>query len=206
MMHDESRLRRKIRDTLERQTRQVILEDIAFILSYPSEALEETMIPPTHFGMVLRQMEHELQPILLQLESLLSIPPPSFEFGQIFQWRMTLDARRQQLHDHALNLIDGYIQRARGSSEQSEIASLIFDLLGETAWPLSLFDLDELTSKLHQQFLHSDELRKDTKSIAIFDFVRSHLKSIVELEENIEHDALINRINSSIRAIEELLC
>ncbi len=205
IMHDEMRLRRKIRETIEEHIRQVILEDIDFIMSYPSEAIEEALIPAPLAGTVLRDVEHDLQPILLQLESLLSIPPPSHEFIPIFQWRVTLDDRRQQLHDHALKIIDGHIQRSTSSSPQGEIATSIVELLGETSWPLSLYDLDELATRLHQRFIHSDELRTDARAIAVFDFLRSHLNDFVESEEYLEHDALIERILSSLRDIEDLL-
>jgi hypothetical protein len=110
MLRDQTRMYRKVRDSLEVKTRDVILEDIAFIMSYPSEAFEDALIPAPQKGQVLREIEEALQPILLELESLLSVRPPSHEFIHLFQWRLAIDVRRQHLHDAAMQAIDEIIR------------------------------------------------------------------------------------------------
>jgi hypothetical protein len=215
MLHDETRLRRKIRDSLESRTRDIILEDISFILSYPSEALEDAAIPAAHRGFILREIEESLQPILLELESLLSVCPPSYEFIPLFQWRVGVDSKRQHLHDCAMQVIDEKIHKRipLWRSLKELPAKEIFPFLEELElvtekdriWPLSIFELEEISSHLREIIEGEVASRQDKRLLMLFDHMKAHVEVLLESEGEEDHEKALMRIVDQVRAIELLL-
>lgn len=215
MLHDELRLSRKIRESLEGKTREVILEDIAFILSYPTEAVEDARIPVARRRRILRRIEEALQPVLLDLEALLSVRPPSSELISLFQWRVGVDARRQRLHDGALQVIDEEIHRDAplwGSLKNlplPQISAFLEDfelfLQGEMAWPMSLLELEEMSAFMHQLVEKDASNRADARLLALFEQVRAYVDVLCESSEGEGHEEVLGRIVDHVRAIERLL-
>lgn len=215
MLHDKARLPRKIRDTLELKTRDVILEDIAFLLSYPSEAVEDARVPLRERGDLLRKIEGALQPILLDLEALLSLRPPSTEFIPLFRWRLEVDSKRQRLHDEALQIIDEEIHRnvplwgPLKTSPTPEISSFLehFELLaqGEIPLPFSLIDLEEISAHMRRILELESAYRTNEQWLTLFQHMRSYVESLHESAEGEEHEEVLTRIIEHLRAIEQLL-
>jgi hypothetical protein len=215
ILHDDTRLSRKIRETLEAKTKDVILEDIAFILSYPSEALEDAAIPASQRAGLLRDIEEALQPVLLDLESLLSVRSPSYEFIPLFQWRAGVDLQRQRLHDKAMQIIEEKVHK--GAPMWRSLADLpaqemIVYLEGiesfsgkDRSWPLSLFELEEISSHLREIVEGQVVSRQDEKLLQLFGQVRSYVEALLESEEGDVHEDALFRIVDQVRAIEALL-
>ncbi len=215
IMHDDSRLRRKIHDSLEMKTREAILEDIAFIMSYPSEALAEATIPASQRGEILRQIEEALQPVLLELESLLSSGLPAYEFVPLFQWREAIDGERQRLHDRAMQIIDEKIHgdvplwRTLKNLPPNEVSPFLEEMAtfaqSDRVWPLSIFELEELSSYLREIIEEETASRKDERLLVLFSKMKSHLEVFLESEEGEGHEEALTRIVDQVRAIDSLL-
>lgn len=215
ILQDETRLRRRIRDSLEIKTRDVILEDIAFILSYPAEALGDAYVPSAGRGYVLREIEEALQPILMELESLLSARPPSYECLALFQWREAIDVKRQHLHDSAMQVIDEKVRRGspywRSLRDLSakEISPFLEELeLSEDkdrAWTLSIFELEEISAHLREIVEEEVTSRQDKGLKTLVDQMKAHIGDLLASEEGEEHEEALSRIMEQIEAIEALL-
>jgi hypothetical protein len=215
MMHDENRLFRKIRDSLETKTRDAILGDIAFILSYPSEALEDAFIPAAQRGAILREIEEKQQPLLLELEDLLSVHPTTFELIPLFEWRLGIDQKRQRLHDASMQIIDEKIRKgvplwsSLKDLPSKEISPFLeeLDLEAEKdlTWPLSVLELEEVSVHLRQIVEEDIASREDKKLLQIFEQMRSQVESLIESVEGEEHEEALSRITDQIKAIEQLL-
>jgi hypothetical protein len=215
LLHDETRLQRKIRDALEIKTRDVILEDIAFILSYPSEALEDVSIPASRRGLVLREMEEALQPILLELETLLSVCPSSYEFIPLFQWRVGVDTQRQNLHDRAMQVVDEKIRK--GAPFWRSLKDLpvkershFLEEVGvfaekDRTWTPSISELEEISTHLREIVEGDGDSRHDKRLLMLFDQMKEHVESLIESEAGEEHEEALMRIIDQVRDIEGML-
>ena len=215
ILHDDTRLSRRIRETLETKTKDVILEDIAFILSYPSEALEDASIPASQRAGLLRNIEEALQPVLLDLEALLSVRSPSYEFIPLFQWRAGVDLQRQHLHDKAMQIIEEKVHtsaplwRSLSDLPPQEIKVYLEGLESfsekDRSWPLSLFELEEISSHLREIVEGQVVSRQDEKLLQLFAQVRTYVEALLESEEGDVHEDALLRIVDQVRAIEALL-
>ena len=212
---DPARLRRKIYTSIKSKTQDVILEDIAFLLSYPNEAIGDAHVAPEQHRALLRKIEDALQPILLELESLLSVDPPSSAFNDLFQWRVDIDTQRQRLHDLAMNIINEEIRRnspywktieedleQKGDPflEELEIFSS-----GSLNWPLSIFELEETAARLREALESELVSLQNGRMAAFFERMKSHSQILIESEESEGHEETLNRIIENIEAIERLL-
>lgn len=215
MAHDPSRLKRKIRDSIKHKTRDVLLEDIAFLLSYPSEAIGDASIPSDQRGPLLRQIEIDLQPILLELESMLSIHPPSTEFSALFEWKIDVDAKRQILHDESMRIIESEIHRNipywksleddLGNQEDPFLDELEIFTEGSLHWPLSIYELEDASARLREALEKELVGLQNERVVIFFDRMKSHVKTLQESEESEGHEEALTRIFDHVKAIDRLL-
>lgn len=215
MLHDSTRVFRKIRDSLEVKTRDVILEDIAFILSYPSEVVEDAVIPVAQRAIVVREIEEALQPILMELEFLLGMRPEAIEPTPLFKWRTRIDQKRQQIHDRAMQVIDDKIHkrtffwRSLKDLPANEIVPFLEGATmlseNEQLFPLSLFELEEVSSHLREIIEGDASTRQDKRLRQLINHLRSHVETILRSDAGEEHEEALGRIIDQVREIELLL-
>jgi hypothetical protein len=214
LVQEESRLRRKIYEFCLEKSRDAVLEDIAFIVSYPNELVSSSWIPIEERPELLRRIESTLQPILQELEGLLTRHPRSFDLRVLFQWKQELDEERQRLHDLSLNTIDAEIQQTtplwqtiqgEGNPEAEQFLEKIEVFASEPPWPLSVFELEETSTRLRKVLEAGIADRTNDQVVEFFERMRGRIDVLVESDEGDVHEAVLRRIKEDIRVIELLL-
>jgi hypothetical protein len=201
LVQEEDRLRRKIYEFCLEKTRDAILEDMAFIVSYPHELVSSSWILTEEQPELINRIEAGLQPLLHEYETLLTRHPRSFDLNVLFRWKLELDEERQRLHDLSLATIDEQIQ---------QMASLWSAIQGESAseappWPLSVFELEETSTRLREVLEAGMADRTNERVVAFFERMRGHIQVLVESEEGDVHEEALLRLKEHVRAIERLL-
>jgi hypothetical protein len=205
ILNDETRLSKKISENLVKQTQQVILEDIAFVMSYPTELVDEDRVPVHAKMMLLQDIGKDLHPVLEQLESLLATHPASHDFSHLFEWRTTLDVQRQRLHDKAMRVIEEKVRALRQTYFSMD--DPILPLEGEVAMasPLTIPEIEESLISLLHVVRRKDTHHFSEKERRLFEAIKRQAQAFLDSEERYEHEEALDRLFSSIQKLEELL-
>lgn len=210
----EDRLRRKIYEYSLEKTRDAILEDMAFIVSYPNELLGSSWIPLEERPDLFRRIETSLQPILHELEGLLTRHPRSLDLKILFQWKKDLDEERQRLHDLSLTTIDNVIKETtpfwpttQGESTEEEFSFMneIDAFAREPSWPLSIFELEETSMRLRKVLEEGMADRSNERIVEFFERMKGRIDILIESDDGDIHEAGLLRLKEHIRVIERLL-
>jgi hypothetical protein len=215
LANDPDRLYTKIFDSIVQKTTNAILEDMMFLMSYPSEAIEDSLVDSHDRAPLLRQIEQSLVPVLRELELLISHSPTSDDFHALFQWRQDLDMRRQQLHDAGMRIIDDAIHRRSPLWRSAEREVLPFEdpfleeleifTSGSATWPLSIFELEEVAERFREAVENELVAAQNERALEFFDRIKSHTEKLANSEESEGHEAALNRIIEDVHVIELLL-
>ena len=209
LIHDEARLQRRIYDFCLEKTREALVEDVAFIASCPQELINDSEVPAQKRPSLLKRIEADLRPLLDEFEKLLTHHPRSPDLKTLFGWKFDLDEERQRLHDLSLTAIDQQIQRAtplwRAIQSGREEAPFDLDSLASEvpSWPLSVFELEETSTRLREVLEAGIADRADERVVAFFDRMRGSIQELAESEE--VHDEALLRLKDHVLAIERLL-
>lgn len=199
LARDEKRLWKRIRENLERQTSQALVEDIAFIMAYPGELLKNAHVPETQQTRILKSVESEFRSIFFNLEKLLEKHPISDDLYSLFCWRTTIDNERQSLHDAAIKLIEEKLSpyRLKFSKHGENVL-----WLGQTVEMLSFAELNNAIQYVFELIKFSEEARSDELVLEFFSQCKERIQLIFD-DSISENDRF--RFLHTVQLIEEIL-
>ena len=208
LVQDEAWLQRRIYDFCLEKTRDALVEDIAFIESCPQELMSGSGVPVQKRPALIGRIDVGLRPLLGEFEQLLTRHPRSSDLATLFRWKVELDEERQRLHDLSLEAIDRQIQQATPLWRTIQsVRKDPFDL--ETlasavpSWPLSVFEIEETSTRLREVLETGVADRTDERIIEFFERMRGRIQELVESDE--VHEAALLRLKEHVLAIERLL-
>jgi hypothetical protein len=196
---DERSLVKEAREGLEKQTRQALLEDIAFVLSYPGELLENAHVSEAQQSKILRDLEKQLKTVLVKFEKLLDKSPVSEDLYDLFTWRVTLDNERQSLHDIAIKFIEEKLSPYR---LKFSAAGETVMWMGQSVESLPFKDLHEAIQYTFELVKSSESARSDDALLEFFAECKQRVQTIFE-EECVEDDRI--RLLHTLQLIEDIL-
>lgn len=196
---DEGRLRTRVRENLFEQVRQVLCEDISFVMNYPKEVV--ATLPVRDRKIAQRTLEDRLQPILLHFEKLVSQSPIKPDFGALFSWKTAIDLQRQELHDLAMRTIEEesarFQKRASMTGPKPESGRGPIDIL-------SLTQIEEECLRLLREAQGKKfEVAEDL--IASVDSMKESIRIRIEADASFEEGAEAQKLFQYIQDIEALL-
>jgi hypothetical protein len=201
LARDEHRPWKKIREGTEYQGRQALLEDVAFIMTYPAELLSHMGVVGQEQAMTLKKIEEALLPVLLKFEKLLAKHPISNDFYALYSWRSLLDAERQQLHDTALKCIEEHIAPYK---LKFSIRDESFFWQGQPVDTLSFEEFNEAFQYIFELVKSTESFRSDERVIRFFNQSKEHLHSQLRSHGELTDEEQM-RLLQTIRLIEELI-
>jgi hypothetical protein len=214
-LHKEQQVRSKICEKVLQQTRQAVLEDISFVSSFPSEVLDEAHVQLQQRASVLQEIQQQLAPIVQEMQGLIPKDPPQNSLLDLYQWRIRIDVRRQQLQDEALCLIEENIKLWKKSGElfynvsfgsQLEYITQIFNLIssGDFEWPKSLFELEEASYFLTRLVENKKSLCTDPRVVNLVRELKGDIDILFEAANRSQYNDILLRVMEHLRFIEDL--
>ncbi len=213
-LHKVDQVRNKIFENVQRQTSQVIAEDIAFVTSLPLEVLDEAHVAVQQREAVLQDMQQRIQPVVEELQSLVTKEESPSGLVGLYHWRTRIDQSRQQLQDTALSLIEESVRLWRKSGDlfykeafvdQLSYITKIFGSISSSdfEWPKSLFELEEASYFLTRLVENQKSLCCDDRVVNLVRELKEDIDVLFEAANRSQYHDILLRVMEHLRSIED---